>query len=63
MAKNEVNRALAAKKYIIMAEEGERELLSKAREQLGLDLSDAEIIFTGVGAINIIRSLQSLDGL
>ena len=48
-------------KYIIMAEEGERELLSKAREQLGLDLSDAEIIFTGVGAINIIRSLQSLD--
>ena len=61
MAKNEVNRALAAKKYIIMAEEGERELLSKAREQLGLDLSDAEIIFTGVGAINIIRSLQSLD--
>ena len=60
MAKNEVNRALAAKKYIIMPEEGERELLSKAREQLGLDLSDAEIIFTGVGAINIIRSLQSL---
>ena len=61
MAKNELNRALAAKKYIIMAEEGERELLSKAREQLGLDLSDAEIIFTGVGALNIIRSLQSLD--
>ena len=61
MAKNEVNRAFAAKKYIIMAEEGERELLTKAREQLGLDLSDAEIIFTGVGAINIIRSLQSLD--
>ena len=61
MVKNEVNRALAAKKYIIMAEEGERELLSKAREQLGLDLPDAEVIFTGVGAINIIRSLQSLD--
>ena len=61
MAKNEVNRALAAKKYIVMAEEGERELLDKARIQLGLDLSDAEIIFTGVGAINIIRSLQSLD--
>ena len=50
-----------AKKYVVMAEEGERELLTKAREQLGLDLSDAEIIFTGVGAINIIRSLQSLD--
>ena len=61
MAKNEVNRALSAKKYIVMAEEGERELLDKARIQLGLDLSDAEIIFTGVGAINIIRSLQSLD--
>ena len=48
-------------KYIIMAEEGERVLLDKAREQLGLDLSDAEIIFTGVGGINIIRSLQDLD--
>ena len=44
-----------------MAEEGERALLDKAREQLGLDLNDAELIFTGVGAINIIRSLQSLD--
>jgi len=48
-------------KYIIMAEEGERVLLDKAREQLGLDLSEAEIIFTGVGGINIIRSLQDLD--
>jgi hypothetical protein len=41
-------------KYIIMAEEGER-------EQLGLDLQDATLVYTGVGAINIIRSLQSLD--
>ena len=49
------------KKYIVMAEEGERALLDKAREQLGLDLGDAELIFTGVGAINIIRSLQGLD--
>lgn len=48
-------------KYIIMAEEGERVLLEKAKEQLGLDLSDAELLFTGVGAINIIRSLQHLD--
>lgn len=48
-------------KYIIMAEEGERVLLDKAREQLGLDLTDAQIVFTGVGAINIIRSLQNLD--
>lgn len=48
-------------KYIIMAEEGERVLLDKAREQLGLDIRDAELIYTGVGAINIIRSLQNLD--
>ena len=48
-------------KYIIMAEEGERVLLDKVREELGLDLQDAELIYTGVGAINIIRSLQHLD--
>ncbi|MBQ3998364.1 MAG: hypothetical protein II644_03410 [Paludibacteraceae bacterium] len=50
-----------AKKYIIMAEEGEQVLLEKARETLGLDLSDATLVYTGVGAINIIRSLQNLD--
>ena len=48
-------------KFIVMAEEGERVLLDKARTQLGLDLSDIPVIFTGVGAINIIRSLQNLD--
>ena len=48
-------------KYIVMAEEGEQVLLDKAREQFGLDLSDATLIYTGVGAINIIRSLQHLD--
>ena len=48
-------------KYIVMAEEGERVLLDQAREQLGLDLSDATLIYTGVGAINIIRTLQDLD--
>ena len=48
-------------KYIVMAEEGERVLLDKAREQLGLDLRDATLIFTGVGGINVIRSLQELD--
>lgn len=48
-------------KYIIMAEDGERPLIDKAREELGLDLRDAEVLFTGVGAINIIRSLQHLD--
>lgn len=48
-------------KFILLAEEGERVLLDKAREQLGLDLSDATLVYTGVGAINIIRSLQGLD--
>lgn len=48
-------------RYIVMAEEGEQVLLEKAREQLGLDLTDATLIYTGVGAINIIRSLQHLD--
>ncbi len=48
-------------RFIIMAEEGERVLLDQSKEALGLDLSDAELIFTGVGAINIIRSLQHLD--
>lgn len=50
-----------AKKYIIMAEEGEQGLLEQVQEKLGLDLSDAELIYTGVGAINIIRALQGLD--
>jgi len=50
-----------AKKYIVMAEDGEQVLLDKAREQLGLDLKDATLIYTGVGAINIIQTLQDLD--
>ena len=61
MVKNEVNRAHVAKKYIVMAEEGEHGLLDQLKEQTGLDLSDATLIYTGVGAINIIRSLQDLD--
>lgn len=48
-------------KYIFMAEEGEHVLLDQVREQLGLDLSDATLVYTGVGAINIIRGLQDLD--
>ena len=48
-------------KYIIMAEEGEYGLIAQVKEKLGLDLADAEIIYTGVGAINIIRTLQNLD--
>lgn len=48
-------------KYIILAEEGELALLEKAREQLGFELADAQVFYTGVGAINVIRSLQHLD--
>ena len=48
-------------RYIIMAEEGERVLLDKAQQTLGIDLRDVPVIFTGVGAINVIRSLQHLD--
>ena len=61
MDKNEVNRAHVAKKYIVMAEEGEHGLLDQLKEKTGLDLSDATLIYTGVGAINVIRSLQNLD--
>ena len=49
------------RKIIVMAEEGELSLLDKAKEQLGLDLRDAQLIYTGVGAINIIRSMAGLD--
>ena len=48
-------------KYVVMAEEGEQDLLNQLREQTGLDLSDAQLIYTGVGGINIIRALQGLD--
>ena len=48
-------------KYVVMAEAGECDLLNKLQEQYGLDLSDAQVIYTGVGAINVIRSLQHLD--
>lgn len=42
--------------YILIAEEGERELVSKY-----LPGCDWPIIVTGVGAINIIRSLQTIS--
>ena len=48
-------------RFIVMAEEGERVLLEKARETLGIDLNDVPVIYTGVGAINVIRSLQDID--
>ena len=54
------NRRIMAK-IIVMAEEGERPLLDQLYEQTGLDLRNEKIRFTGVGAINIIRSLQHLD--
>lgn len=45
------------KKYILMAEEGERQLLT----DLGLCLEDYELIFTGVGAFNILKTCRDLD--
>lgn len=48
-------------KFIVIAEEGERVLLDKAREELGLDLSDATLLYTGVGAINVIRTLMNVN--
>jgi len=42
-------------KYIVIAEEGERDLIAKY-----LPDCDYPVIVTGVGAINIIRSLQDL---
>lgn len=50
-------------KYILMAEDGERDLLAKAIEA-GLvtpEWKDAPVVYTGVGGINIIRSLQKMD--
>ena len=47
-------------KIILLAEEGELTLLEKLREELGLDLGDMRIVYTGVGAINVIRALQHL---
>ncbi len=48
-------------KYVLIAEEGERGLIAQAAERFGLDVTDAEVLVTGVGSINIIRSLQGLD--
>ena len=48
-------------KIILMAEEGERSLLEKAQQELGLDLSGTTLVYTGVGAINVLRNVQSLD--
>mgnify|MGYP006988833342 CR=1 FL=1 len=51
-------------RYIIQAEEGERELVEKALalmdESAREEWRAAKVIYTGVGGINIIRSLQDL---
>jgi len=47
-------------KYIVMAEDGEHDLIEQVK-QMGVDLEGATLVYTGVGAINIIRSLQGLD--
>ena len=51
-------------KFIIQAEEGERELREKVlalmSEAARAEWSQAEVIYTGVGGINIIRALQTL---
>ena len=48
-------------KYVLIAEEGERDLVGQVKELFGVDLADAEVLVTGVGAVNVIRSLQTLD--
>ena len=49
------------KRYIILAEEGERSLISEVEQSLGCSLQDYEVVISGVGAINVIRSLSCLD--
>jgi hypothetical protein len=49
------------KRYIILAEEGERSLIPEVEQSLGCSLQEWEVIITGVGAINVIRSLSPLD--
>jgi hypothetical protein len=49
------------KRYIILAEEGERSLIPEVEQSLGCSLREWEVIITGVGAINVIRSLSPLD--
>ena len=44
-------------KYILIAEEGERKLLT----DLGLSIEDYEVIVTGVGAFNILCTCRDLD--
>ena len=49
------------KRYILLAEEGERSLISEVEQSLGCSLQDWQVLITGVGAINVIRTLAPLD--
>ena len=49
------------KRYIILAEEGERSLIPEVEQSLGCSLQEWEVVITGVGAINVIRALSPLD--
>ena len=53
-------RFLIMKKIIVLAEEGERALIDKLRDEMGIDFTDLPIVYTGVGAINIIRTLTNV---
>ena len=50
------------KRYIVIAEEGERALIAKVGEQLGLadELANYEVLITGVGALNVLRALRDI---
>lgn len=48
-------------RYILLAEEGERTLLDQLKEAgLPAEWQNAQIIYTGVGGINVVRALQAL---
>lgn len=49
------------KKYIVMAEEGEKKLIREVETKLGEQLNDYELILTGVGAVNVLRALRDID--
>ena len=59
-AKVLVRKVIDMNKIVVLAEEGEVSLIDKLYEQLGIDLRNIPILYTGVGAINVIRALQEL---
>ena len=48
-------------RYLILAEDGERTLIPEVEKALGCSLGDYKVIVTGVGAVNVIRSLSGLE--